>query len=89
MRKDEVGRTAAPLAALQIRVKTSMLGRLQHAGPGQGVLLGHRYTFTVGVVTDLGRPYRAECREFIAPHAPELFARSTRRGNTDSAGDDA
>lgn len=41
---------------------------------------GHDYTFSVSVVTDLGRPYRADCRAFIAPHAPDAFFRSTRRG---------
>ena len=47
---------------------------------GRRVPTGHDYEFSVSVVTDLGRPYRAGCRAFIAPHAPDVFTRSTRRG---------
>jgi hypothetical protein len=52
-----------------------------YGGTGHGAPSGHDYTFTVSVVTDLGRAFRAECRAFIAPHAPDVFLRSARRGN--------
>jgi hypothetical protein len=56
------------------------------SGIGHPVTSGHDYTFTVTVVTDLGRPYREECRALIAPHDPDVFARSTRRGNVCTGG---
>jgi hypothetical protein len=52
------------------------------------VVTGYDYTFTIAVVTDLGRPYRAERRAFIALHTPGAFARSARRGNVGSAARD-
>jgi hypothetical protein len=63
-----------------VRSATLAVRRLDHHLATGRMPSGHDYTFTVSVVTDLGRPFRAACTEFIAPHAPDVFARSTRRG---------
>lgn len=40
---------------------------------------GHIYTFSIQVISDLGRPFRATTHKFIAPHNPAVEHRSTRR----------
>jgi hypothetical protein len=76
----KVGLSRSVVRSATLAIRPAPEARGGYVETGRRVPSGHDYTFTVSVVTDLGRPYRAECRAFIAPHAPDVFLRSARRG---------
>lgn len=83
----KVGLSGCVVRSATLAIHRTPESRDCHVETGRRVPSGHDYSFTVSVVTDLGRPYRAECRAFIAPHAPDVFTRSTRRGCIGTEGD--
>jgi len=46
---------------------------------------GYEVTLSVEAVSDLARAYSSHVSFFVAPHAPSLEFRSTRRGTVDDA----
>lgn len=83
----KVGLSGSVVRSATLAIRRTPEAQNYHVETGRRVPSGHDYTFTVSVVTDLGRPYRAECRAFIAPHA-DVFTRSTRRGCVGANGDE-
>jgi hypothetical protein len=71
--------TAVRTATLTIRRGPTRQAPL-YVASGPMDVSGYDFTFTAKVVTDLGRAYQARRHAFIAPHDPERFLRSARRG---------